>query len=166
MQQAYEREFTALDKALGMVRDAMSRDITVLEPRTKASVAARLLEERRISGAPVVEHGRLIGIFTLRDLMEPAGPTWQTSGPFLRHEHTLADIEVGQMMTREVITGDPDWPLTRAATVMEATGVNRLPIVDAMDRVLGMLTRDDVVRAVAKRAELAQHPRFSEEFEG
>lgn len=166
MQQAFERGFTSLDRALGMVRDAMTRDVTCLEPRTKASVAVRTLQERGISGAPVVEHDRLIGIFTLTDLMEPAGPTWQTTGPFLRHEHTLAEIEVGQMMTRDVVTGDPDWPLTHAATVMEAVGVNRLPIVDALDRVLGMLTRDDIVRAVAKRAELAQHPQYAEEFEG
>lgn len=165
MPQVFEGELTPLDRALGMVRDAMTREVAVLEPRTKASVAARILEERKVSGAPVVEHGRLIGIFTLSDLMEPAGPAWQTTGPFLRHEHTLAGIEVGQMMTRDVITADPEWPLTHAATVMEATGVNRLPVVDALDRVVGMLTRDDIVRAIAKRAELALHPRYSEEGE-
>lgn len=165
MHQVTDREASFLDKTLGMVRDAMTRDVFTLEPRMKASVAARMLGERKITGAPVEEHGRLIGIFTLSDLMEPAGPTWQTSGPFLRHEHTLADIEVQQMMTRDVVTADPDWPLTRAATVMEATGVNRLPVVDALERILGMLTRDDIVRAVATRAELARHPSYAEEFE-
>lgn len=151
-------EMTPFDRMLGSVRDAMTRDVLDLEPRMKVSEAARELERAGISGAPVVEHGRIIGMLTMKDVMKPAGATWQTRGPFLRHEHALADIEVQDLMTKEVVTADPDWPLGHAATIMEAVGVNRLPVVDALDRPVGILTRDDLVRAVARQSERAAHP--------
>lgn len=156
MQLVFERELTQLDRMLGTVGEAMVREIMTLDPDMRASEAMRRLEQRGITGAPVVEHGQIIGIFTFSDLMEAAGPTWQTSGPFLRHEHTLAGVEVRDIMSKEVLTADPEWPLTHATTVMEAAGVNRLPVVDALDRPIGMLTRHDIVRAVARCSELAQ----------
>ena len=153
-----DEERTPLDRALGTVREAMTRDVLDLEPRMKVSEAARELERAGISGAPVVEHGRIVGMLTMKDVMKPAGASWQTHGPFLRHEHTLADLEVQDAMTKDVVTADPDWPLGRAATIMEAVGVNRLPVVDALERPVGILTRDDIVRAVARQSERAAHP--------
>lgn len=161
MSETFEQELTPLDLMLGTVAEAMTRDPLVLELDTKASEAVRILERRGISGAPVVRAGRVVGVFTMTDLMESAGPTWQTSGPFLRHEHTLAGVDVGQIMTKGAVTADPEWPLTHAAVVMEAAGINRLPVVDALDRPIGMLTRDDVVRALVKRSEMAHHQTLS-----
>ena len=63
-------------------------------------------------------------------------------------------------MTGGAVMADPEWPLTHAAVVMEAAGVNRLPVVDALERPIGMLTRDDIVRALARRSEMAQHQTF------
>jgi CBS domain-containing protein len=165
MQEIFERELTTLDKLLGTVGDAMSHDLLLLEPRMKGSQAVRRLTKGGVTGAPVVEHGRIVGVLSLSDLTEPGEPAWQTHGPFLRHEHTLADVEVGDIMTREVITADPMWPLTHAAMVMEAIGINRLPVVDALERPIGILTRGDIVRAVARRGELAQHPGFEASFD-
>jgi CBS domain-containing protein len=47
------------------------------------------------------------------------------------------------------VTAQPDWPLVRALRTMLVNGVNRLPVVDRAGRPLGVLTRDDVLRAVA-----------------
>lgn len=160
MPETFEKELTPLDHMLGSVAEAMTRDPLVLDPRMKVSEAVRTLEMRGISGAPVVRLGRVVGMFTMTDLMEPSAPTWQTTGPFLRHEHTLAGVEVEQIMTRGAVMADPEWPLTHAAVVMEAAGVNRLPVVDALERPIGMLTRDDIVRALARRSEMAQHQTF------
>jgi CBS domain-containing protein len=52
-------------------------------------------------------------------------------------------------MTGEPVTAQPDWPLVRALGMMLVNGVNRLPVVDRAGRPLGVLTRDDVLRAVA-----------------
>ena len=47
------------------------------------------------------------------------------------------------------MTAQPDWPLVRAVRAMTDHGVNRLPVVDRAGRPLGVVTRDDVLRAVA-----------------
>ena len=47
------------------------------------------------------------------------------------------------------MTAQRDWPLVRALRTMLVNGVNRLPVVDRGGRPLGVLTRDDVLRAVA-----------------
>lgn len=169
MEQIFEREvareITQLDRALGTVREAMKREVVTVIPHMKASEALRRLEAAKVSGVPVVEHGRVVGMFSLSDLVGQVSAPWQTSGPFLRREHTLADVEVGELMSRDVVTADPEWTLTQAATVMEAVFVNRLPVVDALERPIGILTRDDIVRAVARRAQLAARSGFGYESE-
>jgi CBS domain-containing protein len=54
-------------------------------------------------------------------------------------------------MSGEPITAQPDWPLVQAVRTMIDNRVNRLPVVDRHCRPLGVLTRHDVLRAVAVR---------------
>jgi CBS domain-containing protein len=53
-------------------------------------------------------------------------------------------------MTAQPATARPDWPLVQAILVMEQRGINRLPVVDAGGRPVGILTRDDVLRVLAR----------------
>ena len=80
-----------LDRLLGTVADAMHADVLALDPDTPADVAAHRLERAGVSGAPVVRHGRVVGVVTLRDLFAAIAindPATQTTGPFLRHERS------------------------------------------------------------------------------
>jgi CBS domain-containing protein len=144
----------ALDGLLGMVADAMRTEVLLVDPDTPADVAARRLEREGISGAPVVRHGHVVGVVTLRDLFAAAGhhEAAQTTGPFLRHEAELAGYRVDELMTHRPTTVLSTWPLTRAVTLMVDQGVNRLPVVDWDAHVVGILTRDDILRAVAAAA--------------
>ena len=54
-------------------------------------------------------------------------------------------------MTVEPVTARPEWPLAQAVLAMEQGGINRLPVVDAAGRPAGILTRDDVLRVLARR---------------
>jgi predicted transcriptional regulator len=115
-------------------------------------VAVRRLEHTQVSGAPVVDHGRVVGVVTLRDLLVPVladGPV-QTTGPFHRHEHQLVAYRVHELMTAEPVTTRPDWPLAHAVLAMEQEGINRLPVVDVAGRPVGILTRDGVLRQLAR----------------
>ncbi|HXF72561.1 MAG TPA: CBS domain-containing protein [Actinomycetota bacterium] len=146
---------------LGTVADVMTRDLLVLAPDVSAAEAARELERAGVSGAPVVEGGRVVGVVTLRDLVSrvavPLGEP-AVSGPFLRVEHVLAEALAGRKVTvREAMTTAvravrPDAPIAEAAALMVRSGVNRLPVVDAEGRPVGIVTRDDVVAAVARLA--------------
>jgi CBS domain-containing protein len=62
-----------LDRLLGTVAEAMHSEVLLLDPDTPADVAARRLERAGVSGAPVVRHGRAVGVVTLRDLFTAVG---------------------------------------------------------------------------------------------
>jgi CBS domain-containing membrane protein len=138
------------EAACGTVGDAMTTSVVTLTRAMRASDAARALSDAGVAGGPVVEGGVVVGIITLRDLLEREGSAQQSTGPFLRGERRLVNLTVGDTMTREVFTARTDWPLTRAITLMDEARVNRLPVLDAGGRPVGILARDDVLRAVAR----------------
>lgn len=144
---------TSLDRLLGTVGEAMTGEVTALQADTPADTAIRRLEQTQVSGAPVVDHGRVVGVVTLRDLLVPVladGPV-QTTGPFHRHEHDLIGYRVRELMTAEPVTARADSPLAQAVLSMDQAGVNRVPVVDSDHRPIGILTRDDVLRVLARR---------------
>lgn len=140
-----------LGNVLGNVERAMTANVLVLPPQMRASEAVVIMGRRGVAGAPVVEGGVVVGVVTLADLWERTGHVRaQTSGPFLRPERHLSTFDVRDVMTRDVVTVTTDTLLIDAAVMMEARGVNRLPVVDATGRPVGILARDDVIRAVAR----------------
>ena len=150
------------------VADAMSRDPIVVRPETPLNEAIRLLAERRISGLPVVDDAsQLVGIISETDLM------WQETGvtppPYImlldtviylknpaqyeRDLHKALGQTVGEVMSRDPITISPDKLLKEAAQLMHDREVRRLPVVDAQGKVIGILTRGDIVRDMATSQE-------------
>lgn len=146
------------------VADAMSRDPVVVRTETPLNEAIQILAERRISGLPVVDDAKqLVGIISETDLM------WQETGVtppayimFLdsviylqnpaKHErelHKALGQTVGEVMSSDPIFIAPDKPLKEAAQTMHEKEVRRLPVVDDAGQVIGILTRGDIVRAMA-----------------
>jgi CBS domain-containing protein len=143
---------TDLEHLLGTVGEAMTAEVVALQADTPADVATRRLEYMQVSGAPVVDHGRVVGVVTLRDLLAPvlADGSVQTTGPFHRHEQHLTGYGVRELMTAEPVCARADAPLAAAVLSMDQAGVNRVPVVDAGGRPVGILTRDDVLRVLAR----------------
>jgi CBS domain-containing protein len=151
---------TSLDRLLGIVGEAMTGEVIALPADTPADIAIRRLERTWVSGAPVVDHGRVVGVVTLRDLLAPVqadGPV-QTAGPFHRHERQLAGYRVRELMTGGPVTARADWALAEAVLAMDRAGVNRVPVVDSAGRPVGILTRDDVLRELARRIRQLRAP--------
>ena len=143
---------TALERLLGTVGEAMTAEVVALPADTPADVATRRLEHLQVSGTLVVDHGRVVGVVTLRDLLAPVladGPV-QTTGPFHRHEHHLTGYRVRELMTAEPVCARADSPLAEAVLSMDQAGVNRVPVVDTGGRPVGILTRDDVLHVLAR----------------
>lgn len=148
------------ERRFGTVREAMTARVITFDPSLHASEAAMRLADEGVAGAPVLEGDRIVGVLTLRDLLErEGGPTAQTHGPFLRGDRRLANLTVADVMTRDVVVAEAGWPLTRAIEAMDTTGVNRLPVLDDQGRPAGILARDDVIRAIARalRESSARH---------
>ena len=141
------REVTRM---FGTVGEAMTTGVLTFDPQTRASDAALQLGAQGVAGAPVVDGDRVAGVVSLSDLLAREGHlASQTSGPFLRGERHLAHLTVAEVMTRDVVTIEADQPLVRAIDLMDAAGVNRLPVLDDLGRPIGILARDDVIRAIA-----------------
>jgi CBS-domain-containing membrane protein len=158
---------------LGSVRDSMTTSVVTLRPEQSLDDATLELERAKVAGGPVVENGVVVGVVTLRDLFKAADVPLHaaaTSGPWLRFEHVLARSgkAVGDVMTRRALTVEADQSVVAAAAVVMCEGgVNRVPVIDEEHHVIGILTRDDVVAAVAgahERAggrEASPHPRMA-----
>ena len=115
------------------VKDVMTtKVITVREEQTKQQ-AARLLSQHRISGLPVVkDDDLLVGVVTGYDVIAKEGKT------------------VGDIMTRGVISVAADTDLEEASYILVHERIKRLPVLD-QGRVIGMISRGDVVKEIATR---------------
>lgn len=143
------------------VGDIMVRDVTTIPADATLHDVASLLTAKKISGAPVVdETGKMIGIISESDLLSEARrhaglPHIAAFGVFVLHQETLeriyhngATLLASEVMTKNVITTDPDLPITKAGDLMVKSKINRLPVVDANDNLIGLITREDIMRAV------------------
>lgn len=146
------------------VAEVMSREPIVVRPETPLKEAIQILAERRISGLPVVDDaGKLLGIVSETDLMwqetgvtPPAYIMFLDSVIFLKNPaqyerdlHKALGQTVGEVMSRDPVTISSDKPLKEAAQLMHDRSVHRLPVIDADAHVIGILTRGDVIRAMA-----------------
>ena len=142
----------------------MSHNPIVVRPETPLNEAIHILAEKRVSGLPVVnDAGELVGIVSETDLMwqetgvtPPAYIMFLDSVIFLKNPasyerdlHKALGQTVGEVMSRDPVTVSPDKLLKDAAQLMHDRSVHRLPVVDANGQVIGILTRGDIVRAMA-----------------
>lgn len=143
------------------VQDVMTHLVVMLYPNDSIHEAARKLSRNHISGAPVVEGGKVIGIVSESDLIEAAMPPTPVDRgtSFLdllsvigrgkprvhRHGETVTDA-----MSSGVVKVSPSTSVWRAASIMQEHNVKRLPVVDEDDYLLGIVSRADLVKAMAK----------------
>ncbi|HEV2186226.1 MAG TPA: CBS domain-containing protein [Stellaceae bacterium] len=142
--------------------DVMTTDVITVNPGTTVQDLAKLLAERGISGAPVVDSGgNLIGIVSEGDLLHRA-----EIGTAHRHrerrrswwlDHFAAELArdyvkshartVNDIMTRDVMSVTEDTDLGEVAALLEVKRIKRVPVVrDA--KVIGIISRANLVRAL------------------
>ena len=154
------------------VGEVMTRDVETIEPDRTLTEMDRLLVARGISGVPVVEGDKLVGIVSqtdvIRVLLAEQKKAQQVSGfyssPFpipipalerlAQDSREIADrmtlLRVREVMTPEPRVVAPSEPIERAARIMADEGYHRLPVV-ADKRLLGIVTSLDLVRLVGER---------------
>src|SRR5262245_22283124 len=149
--------------------DLMVKNVVTVRPEASVQDIASSLLANRISAVPVVtEKGELVGIVSESDLLHrvESGTERRRSRWFaflagtetLAHEYvkshgrTAADI-----MTQPVITASPKLSLNELAHLLESRRIKRVPIVDR-GKLVGIVSRADLVRAFATAAATAPHP--------
>ncbi|WP_409181010.1 CBS domain-containing protein [Amycolatopsis sp. VS8301801F10] len=120
------------------VRAVMTVDVAVVQPGMPVEAAAALLERRDVGGAPVVgEDGRVLGFVTRGDLPKRAGRRlgrWRKSA------------KAAEVMSTPPVTVGADDDLGRAARLMNARRVHRLPVLAADGTLAGLVSRGDLGR--------------------
>ncbi|MGH3018009.1 MAG: CBS domain-containing protein [Gaiellaceae bacterium] len=150
------------------VADVMTVDVVTVDKETSLRDVAALLTERRISGLPVVDEGRVVGVVSEGDIVaKERGRTAERRGLFgiLLDDRATVELKLEARtaeaaMTSPALTIGPDRPVAEAAGLMVDEGVNRLPVVNADGTLLGIVTRADLVRVfVRSDAELTDEIR-------
>lgn len=140
------------------VHIAMTPDVLTVNPETPLRDVAKLLTDNRISGAPVVDpRGRVVGVVSEADVVSSAaGDAHRGLLRFLHDVRRLGTMSVkllegtaGWAMTTPPVTIGPHRSVADAAALMLERSVNRLPVVD-QDRLIGIITRADLVRAFVR----------------
>ncbi len=146
------------------VADAMTPTPVVVKPQTPLNEAIKILAERRVSGLPVVgDDDRLVGIISETDLMwQETGVTppayimfldsviyLQNPATYERELHKALGQTVGEVMSNDPVATSADKPLKEAAQLLHDRDIRRLPVIDTNNKVIGILTRGDIVRAMA-----------------
>lgn len=141
------------------VKDVMTRDVVTAAPDMPLSEAISIMVAKRISGLPVIDTGRLVGILSESDLLRRTelgtAKTRRRWLQWLTQPGTLAEDfvrtngrYVRDAMTRDPQTIDENANLADVADLMERHQIKRLPVVAARELV-GIVTRGDVMRALA-----------------
>ncbi len=142
------------------VEDVMTRSVVVVRDSAPFKEMVRLMDEYRVTGLPVVDGaGRLIGMVTEADLLlkeeYASSQAWRAHGfRWRRHRADRSKargLVAAQLMTSPAISVEPKASLARAAQLMHERGVKRLPVVSDEGKILGIVSRADLLRVFLRR---------------
>ncbi|WP_418282640.1 CBS domain-containing protein [Halorubrum sp. DTA98] len=118
------------------VSEYMTRDVETVSPDdTVADVSARMIESAGHNGFPVTTGRTVEGFISARDLLS-ADP----------------DAPIFTVMSGDLVVAHPDMKVTDAARVILRSGIQKLPVVDDADNLVGIISNTDVVRSQIERA--------------
>lgn len=149
------------------VSQIMVRNVVSIKPDDNAYDALMLLFKMQISGLPVIDSdARLAGMFTEKNVLSHVLPSYiERVGKFIYEENPkstkkklaeLKKMRVAQLMRKEVVTTTEDVTLCEVARIMLTQKVRRLPVLDKAGKVVGIIARQDILKAMSKEAEVAQ----------
>ena len=131
-----------------LVKNRMTADPVTVTPEDSLAHALRLTREHRVRHLPVVRNGELVGILSDRDIRTAMPSPIEVPDP--ERATMLERTPVERVMTREVITAGPFDAVEDAAEQICRHRIGCLPVVDAHNRLLGLITETDVVIAFAE----------------
>ena len=146
-----------------LVKDLMVTDPITVKPDDSVETVLKLLEEKHISGLPVIDdEEKVVGVVSEADLLFKEKPirmplylTFLDSiiyleplDKFKQQLKKSLGVQVKDVMTSKPITISPDAPVSQAAELMLTKRINRLPVVDETEKLVGIVTRDNLLKAL------------------
>jgi len=137
---------------------SLVRDAATIQPWTPFREIVTRLAEHRISAAPVLDaEGNVLGVVTEADLLlKQEHPDLELNVPLVwsrrrrLEREKAAAVVAGKLMTAPAVTVLPTATVTEAARRMHAAGVKRLPVVDEAGRLVGIVSRADLLKVFTR----------------
>ena len=127
------------------VEDVMSKDIETISSKMPVCSLRDVLQRKRISGVPVVNNDKLVGIISIEDFIK------------CMEQGKLVDL-IETRMTKNIETLYADEPLVHAVMKSEKFGFGRFPVISRKDKKLvGIVTKSDIIKGILKKLESAYH---------
>ncbi|MFB0567209.1 MAG: HPP family protein [Candidatus Bathyarchaeia archaeon] len=126
---------------------AMSTELFVCSVNDEVDNVWRIMQEKSFSGCPVLAKGKLVGMLTQANLLESSMvfPVFEAKkGRF------KAPSKISSVMKVPVISLKPTSTVKDAAELMLKKDIGRVPVVDRKDKLVGIVDREDIVRALIK----------------
>ncbi len=120
------------------IREVMIKQLVTVEPSTSVAAAVTVMGMQRVGAVLVMEHGRLEGIFTERDLVRA-----------LSYDIGASSQPVAQWMTRDPVTVGPDASVAQALEVMLTKHFRHLPVKEG-ESMVGVVSIRDLSRATLR----------------
>lgn len=149
-----------------LARDLMTKNIITVKSDITIKELSDILLKNKISGVPVVDdEGKIIGIVTEADVIKEnikvQIPFYfdplMVSGYMVDFEKNYPNIKdylntpVKEMMSHRIKTVSPQTPINEIADIMVYNKVNRVPIVDESKKVVGIITRADIIKTMVTK---------------
>lgn len=117
------------------VGEIASRDVISFKLNCSIKEAAKKLAEHEIDGAPVMKDGKVVGVFTVTDLVQAIA-------------EDKDDLTVGELMSPNVVIVNEDLKIANAIEVMLKKSISRLIVADNDQNLLGIVTRTDLINII------------------
>jgi CBS domain-containing protein len=121
-----------------LLRDVAIRHLVTVEPGNSLRRAAQAMDDRGVGCAVVIDKEKVAGIVTERDLLRA-----------IAANQRVDDTAVEEVMTRNVVSGEPGWDILRAAKAMNDGGFRHLLVME-MDEPVGIVSLRDLMDSMAE----------------
>jgi acetoin utilization protein AcuB len=130
------------------IKDFMSTNVVAVDENTTLHDARKIMEAHKIRRLPVMKRGKLVGLVTLRMLLE-AAPSPATDLSIHELQYLLAKLTVKDIMVKNPYTISPDMPAEEALQLGQEMGYGAFPVVEN-GRLVGIATESDIVRLMTR----------------
>lgn len=130
-----------------VVSDIMTQRVITVREEENLELIESAMERFRFRHVPVVDGDRVVGVLTHRDLLRASASVFDPGGDARTHG-IQARFFVADLMTRDPLTVGPDTSVATAAALMMEHKIGCLPVVDAEQKLVGIVTAADMLELV------------------
>jgi CBS domain-containing protein len=150
-----------------LVKDIMSKNVITISPEASISEAVEKMANNNISGLIVVEEGKVIGVISESDILKILSsevPQLKTSTnvtlsililleggvKMIKEMKKIGKLKVKDIMSKKVFSIRPEDTIIEAARIMSKKDVRRLPVIDENNKLVGVISRTDILKSLVK----------------